>query len=68
MQKIATRIFMYASLVFGVIGILIVITASGPDTPDSALSEVLMRLLFADVFVILPAFAISIASKYLSNK
>jgi hypothetical protein len=68
MQKIATRIFIYASLVFGVLGILVVLTGSGPDKPDSALSEVLIRLLFADVFIVLPAFALSIAGKYLNGK
>lgn len=68
MQKIATRIFIYASVVFGIIGLLIVLTASGPDTPDSNLSEVLIRLLFATVFIILPSFALSIAGKYLNNK
>lgn len=68
MQKIATRVFIYASLVFGVLGLLIVLTASGPDKPDSALNEVLIRLLFADVFIILPAFALSIAGKYLGGK
>ncbi len=68
MQKIATRVFMYASIVFGVIGILVVLTGSGPDKPDSALSEVLIRLLFADVFIILPSFALSIAGKYLKDK
>lgn len=68
MQKIATRIFIYASVVFGVIGMLIVITASGPDAPDSELSEILIRLLFADVFIILPSFALSIAGKYLDSK
>lgn len=68
MQKIATRIFIYASVVFGVIGILIVLTASGPDKPDSALSELLIRLLFAAVFIILPSFALSVAGKYLNNK
>ncbi len=68
MQKIATRIFIYASVVFGIIGMLIVITASGPDTPDSPLSETLIRLLFADVFIILPSFALSIAGKYLNSK
>lgn len=47
---------------------LIVITASGPDTPDSPLSETLIRLLFADVFIILPSFALSIAGKYLNSK
>jgi len=65
MQKIATRIFIYSSIVFGIIGILVVLTASGPDTPDSKISELLIRLLFATVFVILPSFALSVASKYL---
>ena len=68
MQKIATKIFIYASIVFGVIGILIVLTASGPDKPDSTLSQILIRLLFADVFIMLPAFALSIAGKYLGDK
>jgi len=68
MQKIATRVFIYASVLFGIIGLLIVVTASGPDKPDSPLSEVLIRLLFADVFVILPSFALSLAGKYLSDK
>lgn len=68
MQKIATRIFIYASIFFGIIGILVVITASGPDTPDSNISEIFIRLLFATVFVILPSFALSVASKYLNDK
>jgi len=67
MQKIATLVFIYASIVFGVIGLLVVITASGPDKPDSALSELLIRLLFATAFVILPSFALSVASKYLKK-
>lgn len=68
MKKISRIIFIYASVVFGIIGILIVITASGPDTPDSKTSEILIRLLFATVFIILPSFALSIASKYFSDK
>lgn len=68
MQKIATRVFIYSSIVFGIIGILVVITASGPDTPDSKISEILIRLLFATVFFILPSFALSVASKYLNDK
>ena len=67
MQKIATRVFMYASVTFGIVGILIVLTASGPDTPDSTLSQLLIRLLFANVFIILPAFALSLAGKYLKK-
>jgi hypothetical protein len=68
MQKIATRVFMCASISFGITGMLLVLTASGPDKPDSALSEVLIRLLFANVFIILPAFALSVAGKYLNGK
>ncbi len=68
MQKIATKVFVCASVIFGIIGMLIVVTASGPDTPDSALSETLIRLLFACVFIILPAFALSVAGKYLNSK
>ncbi len=68
MQKIATRVFMIASITFGIIGILIVLTASGPDQPDSEASQLLIRLLFATVFIILPSFALSIAGKYLNGK
>jgi hypothetical protein len=68
MQKIATQIFIYASLIFGILGILVALTASGPDKPDSTLSEILIRLLFIDVFIILPSFALSIAGKYLDGK
>ena len=68
MQKIATRVFICASIAFGIVGMLIVLTASGPDKKDSALSELLIRLLFATVFIILPSFALSIAGKYLKDR
>jgi hypothetical protein len=68
MQKIATRIFIGASLIFGVLGILVVLTASGPDKPDSMLSQILIKLLIINVFIILPSFALSIAGKYLNGK
>jgi len=68
MQKIATRVFIYASLAFGVIGILVVLTGSGPDRPDSPLFQALMKLLGVTVFIILPSFALSIAGKYLNGK
>lgn len=68
MQKIATKVFIYASLTFGVIGILLVLTGSGPDKPDSPLTQFLIRLLFINVFIILPAFALSVAGKYLNGK
>jgi len=68
MQKIATRVFIYASIAFGIIGILVVITGSGPDKADSYVSELLIRLLGITVFIILPSFALSIAGKYLRTK
>ena len=67
MQKIATKVFICASIAFGIIGILVVLTGSGPDKADSQISEILIRLLFATVFIILPSFALSIAGKYLKN-
>ena len=68
MQKIATRVFICASVTFGVLGILTVLTGSGPDKPDSEVSQVLIKLLFINVFIILPSFALSIAGKYLNGK
>ena len=68
MQKIATKVFIYVSIAFGVVGILVVLTSSGPDKPDSALSEMLIKLLFVTIFIILPSFALSVAGKYLRDK
>lgn len=68
MQKIATRIFIYASITFGILGILVVLTGSGPDKPDSSLSQILIRLFIINVFIVLSSFALSIAGKYLNGK
>lgn len=67
MQKIATQVFIYASIVFGIMGLGVVITASGPDQADSQINETFIRLMFATVFIILPSFALSIAGKYLKG-
>jgi hypothetical protein len=68
MQKIATKVFIYASVAFGVIGILLVLTGFGPDQQDTDTTKILTRLLFITVFIILPSFALSVASKYLNGK
>lgn len=67
MQKIATRVFVYSSIAFGILGILVVLTLPNNQGADdtSNLHIILTKLLFATVFVILPSFALSIASKYL---
>lgn len=65
MEKIANRLFIFASIAFGIIGMLLVLTT----TPDSdGPNPTLLRFLFATVFIILPSFALSVASKYLNSK
>lgn len=69
MQKIATRIFMAASLVFGVTGVLFILSLPGRDDNNmSDYSIVLQKILFVCVFIILPSFALSVAAKYLNGK
>ena len=68
MQKIATRVFMGASVAFGLIGILMLWTGASNPGEMSALNVVLQKLLFTSVCVILPSLALSIAGKYLNNK
>lgn len=63
MQQIATKVFICASVAFGIIGILLVFTTSN-DNEDT----ILHKLLLTTVFIILPSFALSVASKYLNSK
>ena len=65
MQKIATKTFIVASICFGIIGLAIIYTAPGPNQPDTPTQEILIKLLFTTVFIILPSFALSVAGKYL---
>ena len=67
MQKIATKVFIYASLVFGVIGILMILTSADNDNDSSDFNKLLQKLLFITVFIILPSFALSVAGKYLKT-
>ena len=68
MQKIATKVFIYASVVFGIVGIILVLTSAGPDKNDSDFSIALIKILMVTVFIILPSFALSVAGKYLNGK
>jgi len=60
MQKIATKVFICASILFGVLGMVNLFLEPGEDS-------LLFKLLISTVFVILPSFALSIASKYLNG-
>ena len=68
MQKIATRVFIYSSVVFGLLGLLAVLTAPGRNGTSSYINIFILKLLYATVFVILPSFALSVAGKYLGGK
>lgn len=68
MQKVATRVFIIASLAFGILGILMVLTSTELDANNSDLNKLLNKLLIITVFIILPSFALSVAGKYLNSK
>jgi len=68
MQKIATRVFIIASIMFGILGIIQVLTLPSNDNDMSDFNRIIMRLIMATVFIILPSFALSVAGKYLKDK
>jgi hypothetical protein len=68
MQKIATRVFVGSSVAFGTLGLIQVLTMPDNDQDMSHFNRIIMRLLMATVFIILPSFALSVASKYLNGK
>ena len=65
MQKISTRVFICASVAFGIIGLCFVIF--GEPNDNAVQNQVFIRLLWACAFIILPSFALSVASKYLNK-
>lgn len=52
---------------FGVLGILMIITSTDPDSTNSAFDIVITKLIAVTVFIILPSFALSLAGKYLKR-
>ena len=69
MQKMATQIFIYSSVAFGIIGIVtFLLLPTDGNRANSILNTVLMKLLYTDIFIILPSFALSVAGKYLKDK
>lgn len=64
MQKIATRVFIYSSVAFGIVGLLMVLTTDINSDPN----PILFKLLFTSIIVILTSFALSVAGKYLNGK
>ena len=68
MQKIATRVFIYSSIAFGVLGVYLVLSGTEPDDNSTGFDLVVTRLFMVSVFVILTSFALSVAGKYLNGK
>ncbi len=68
MQKIATRVFVGASVVFGVTGVVMVLIGTEPGHNNTGFALVIAKLFQVSIFTILPSFALSVASKYLSSK
>lgn len=68
MQKIATRVFIYSSVTFGVLGSVMVLIGMEPREDNSGLELVITKLFMLSIFVILSSFALSIAGKYLNGK
>lgn len=67
MQRTATRVFVIASIVFGVVGSLFFITLVSGDG-DSTPSRVLFAAWGVAGCAVLSSFAVSVAGKYLSEK
>ena len=67
MQKVATKVFIVSSVAFGLIGILVMITAPGNQETDADLNIVLYKLLGITGFIVLSSFALSVAGKYLNS-
>lgn len=67
MQKIATKIFIAASVVFGILGTVFWITMPHGSNESSDLNHLLGILVGITACVILSSFAVSIAGKYLIN-
>lgn len=67
MEKLAPKVFIYSSLIFGILGILMVLTSAENDNDNSDFNKFLMKLMAITVFIILPSFALSVASKYFSD-
>ncbi|HAG27213.1 MAG TPA: hypothetical protein PK096_00045 [Candidatus Saccharibacteria bacterium] len=68
MQNITTKVFVYASLTFGVLGVIMVLSGMEPDEKNTGIELVIGKLFQVSVFVILTSFALSVASKYLNSK
>jgi uncharacterized membrane protein YuzA (DUF378 family) len=67
MQRAATRVFVIASISFGIVGSLFFITLVNGDDGSTA-SQVLFAAWGVAGCVVLSSFAVSVAGKYLAER
>lgn len=67
MQKIATRVFIYSSISFGIVGISLVLVGGPDGNSNLFLNQVLHQLFLITICIILSSFALSVAGKYLDG-
>ena len=67
MQRIATKVFIAASVLFGLLGIFVALTSIDPGNDGTVFEQIVGKLFLCTVFVILSSFALSVAGKYLSK-
>lgn len=64
MQRLATRVFITASILFGTLGVIAMLSTTNDDDPPVWL----MKILGACGFIVLSSFGVSVGLKYLSDK
>ncbi len=67
MQKIATKVFIWASIAFGIFGILMILSGGLENGEMTNTFKIFQKLFFITVLIILPSFALSVAGKYLNK-
>lgn len=63
MQNIATKVFITASVTFGIYGTILIFSSDGEQDPP----EWMFKLMAVIVFTILSSFGVSVGLKYLSS-
>jgi len=61
-QELAPKVFVIASILFGVTGIVMIVT-----TPDGDPEGVIGKILAGLAFIVLSSFGVSVGNKYLSK-
>ena len=64
MQEIASRVFITASVCFGIFGTILILSSDGSQDPP----DWMFKVMAVTVFTILSSFGVSVGLKYLSDK